>query len=56
LAAAADLVVRKGFHAVAIAQIGAAAGITGSGVYRHEQCCRVKGRAISLVRVIAVSV
>ncbi|HKP42141.1 TetR/AcrR family transcriptional regulator [Mycobacterium sp.] len=33
--AAADLVARKGFHAVSIAEIGAAAGITGSGVYRH---------------------
>jgi AcrR family transcriptional regulator len=35
LAAAADLVARRGFHAVSIAEIGAAAGITGSGVYRH---------------------
>jgi AcrR family transcriptional regulator len=35
LAAAADLVARKGFHAVSVAEIGAAAGITGSGVYRH---------------------
>ena len=35
LAAAADLVARKGFHTVSIAEIGAAAGITGSGVYRH---------------------
>ena len=35
LEAAADLVGRKGFHAVSIAEIGAAAGITGSGVYRH---------------------
>jgi AcrR family transcriptional regulator len=35
LAAAADLVARKGYHAVSIAEIGAAAGITGSGVYRH---------------------
>ncbi|MBI3213637.1 MAG: TetR/AcrR family transcriptional regulator [Mycobacterium sp.] len=35
LAAAADLVARKGFHAVSIAEIGAAAGITGSGIYRH---------------------
>ena len=26
---------RRGFHAVSIAEIGAAAGITGSGVYRH---------------------
>jgi AcrR family transcriptional regulator len=28
-------VARRGFHAVSIAEIGAAAGITGSGVYRH---------------------
>jgi AcrR family transcriptional regulator len=35
LEAAADLVARKGFHAVSIAEIGAAAGITGSGIYRH---------------------
>lgn len=35
LQAAADLVGRKGFHSVSIADIGAAAGITGSGVYRH---------------------
>jgi AcrR family transcriptional regulator len=35
LAAAADLVARKGFHAVSIAEIGAAVGITGSGIYRH---------------------
>lgn len=35
MSAAADLVSRKGFHAVSIAEIGAAAGITGSGVYRH---------------------
>jgi AcrR family transcriptional regulator len=35
LSAAADLVARKGFHAVSVAEIGAAAGITGSGVYRH---------------------
>jgi AcrR family transcriptional regulator len=28
-------VARKGFHAVSISEIGAAAGITGSGVYRH---------------------
>ncbi|WP_286167720.1 TetR/AcrR family transcriptional regulator [Mycolicibacter senuensis] len=35
MAAAADLVARKGFHTVSIAEIGAAAGITGSGVYRH---------------------
>ncbi|MDT7736680.1 MAG: hypothetical protein QOK09_49, partial [Mycobacterium sp.] len=33
MVAAADLVARKGFHAVSVAEIGAAAGITGSGVY-----------------------
>ena len=35
MAAAADLFARRGYHAVSIAEIGAAAGITGSGVYRH---------------------
>jgi AcrR family transcriptional regulator len=35
LAAAADLVSRTGYHAVSMADIGAAAGITGSGIYRH---------------------
>lgn len=35
LAAAADLFRRDGFHAVGIDEIGAAAGITGPGVYRH---------------------
>lgn len=35
MAAAADLVARKGYHAVSMAEIGSAAGITGSGVYRH---------------------
>lgn len=35
MAAAADLLARKGYHAVSIAEIGAAAGITGSGIYRH---------------------
>lgn len=35
LTAAADLVARKGFHAVSMADIGRAAGITGSGIYRH---------------------
>jgi AcrR family transcriptional regulator len=35
LAAAADLVGRHGFHAVGMADIGAAAGIVGSGIYRH---------------------
>lgn len=35
LGAAADLVARRGFHTVAMADIGAEAGIVGSGVYRH---------------------
>ncbi|MCU1647662.1 MAG: transcriptional regulator, TetR family [Nocardia sp.] len=35
LSAAADLVARKGFHAVSISDIGQASGITGSGIYRH---------------------
>lgn len=35
LAAAADLAARRGFHAVAMDEIGAEAGIVGSGVYRH---------------------
>jgi AcrR family transcriptional regulator len=35
LAAAADLVARHGYHAVGMADIGAASGIVGSGIYRH---------------------
>ena len=35
LAAAADLVARRGYHAVSISDIGAAAGVTGSAIYRH---------------------
>ncbi|GAA4782539.1 hypothetical protein GCM10023200_15000 [Actinomycetospora chlora] len=35
LAAAADLVARHGYHAVGMADIGPAAGIVGSGIYRH---------------------
>jgi AcrR family transcriptional regulator len=35
LVAAADLVARRGFHAVSMSDIGQAAGITGSGIYRH---------------------
>lgn len=35
LAAAADLAARRGFHAVGMAEIGAEAGIVGSGIYRH---------------------
>lgn len=35
LAAAAEQVSRSGYHAVAMAEIGAAAGIVGSGIYRH---------------------
>ena len=35
LAAAAALIARDGYHAVSMADIGAEAGITGSGIYRH---------------------
>lgn len=35
LAAAARLGARRGFHAISMADIGAEAGIVGSGVYRH---------------------
>jgi AcrR family transcriptional regulator len=35
LQAAAELVARRGFHAVGIGEIGAAAGVTGSAIYRH---------------------
>ena len=35
LAAATELFREKGYHAVGIDEIGAAAGITGPGVYRH---------------------
>src|SRR4051794_41671687 len=35
LHAAAELVAARGFHAVSMADIGAASGIVGSGVYRH---------------------
>ena len=35
LAAAADLVARRGYHAVSISDIGAAAGVTGPAIYRH---------------------
>jgi AcrR family transcriptional regulator len=35
LAAAADLVAERGFHAVGIADIGAAAGVSGAAIYRH---------------------
>jgi AcrR family transcriptional regulator len=35
LDAAAGLVAARGYHAVSMADIGAAAGIVGSGVYRH---------------------
>ena len=35
LAAAADLVARRGYHAVSMTDIGSAAGITGPGIYRH---------------------
>ena len=35
LAAAAELIARRGYHSVSLADIGAAAGIVGSGIYRH---------------------
>lgn len=35
LDAAADLAARRGFHAVGMDEIGAEAGIVGSGIYRH---------------------
>ncbi|HEY3603032.1 MAG TPA: TetR/AcrR family transcriptional regulator [Sporichthyaceae bacterium] len=35
LEASATLISRHGYHAVAMADIGAAAGIVGSGIYRH---------------------
>jgi AcrR family transcriptional regulator len=35
LDAAAELVARRGYHDVGMADIGAAAGITGSAIYRH---------------------
>ena len=35
LGATAELVAERGFHAVGIADIGAAAGVTGSAIYRH---------------------
>jgi AcrR family transcriptional regulator len=35
LSAAADLVADRGFHAVGVSDIGAAAGVTGAALYRH---------------------
>jgi AcrR family transcriptional regulator len=35
LSAAAELAARRGFHAIAMSDIGAEAGIVGSGIYRH---------------------
>ena len=35
LAAAAEQIARRGYHSVSLAEIGAAAGIVGSGIYRH---------------------
>jgi AcrR family transcriptional regulator len=35
LRAAAELGARRGFHAISMTDIGAAAGIVGSGIYRH---------------------
>ena len=35
LRATADLVAARGYHAVGVAEIGAAAGVTGAAIYRH---------------------
>lgn len=35
IAAAAELTARRGFHSIGMAEIGAEAGIVGSGIYRH---------------------
>jgi AcrR family transcriptional regulator len=35
LNAAAELVARRGFHAVGVSEIGAAAGVSGAALYRH---------------------
>ena len=35
LSAAAELVAERGYHEVGMADIGAAAGVTGSAIYRH---------------------
>jgi AcrR family transcriptional regulator len=35
LAAAADLVAKRGFHAVSMTEIGAAVGVSGAAIYRH---------------------
>nr|WP_020500793.1 TetR/AcrR family transcriptional regulator [Sciscionella marina] len=35
LVAAADLLARNGYHSVGMADIGAAAGVTGAAIYRH---------------------
>lgn len=59
LTAAAELFAARGFHAVGIDDIGAAAGITGPGVYRHfsskqallEQLCeRTMTRMLALAQ------
>lgn len=59
LEAAADLFAARGYHEVGIDDIGAAAGITGPGVYRHfpskqallaELCDRTMDRMLGLAR------
>jgi AcrR family transcriptional regulator len=59
LEAAADLFAARGYHAVGIDDIGAAAGITGPGVYRHfpskqalleSLCDRTMDRMLGLAR------
>lgn len=59
--AAADLFAARGYHAVGIDDIGAAAGITGPGVYRHftskqalleSLCDRAMDRMLDLARAV----
>ena len=61
LEAAADLFASRGYHAVGIDDIGAAAGITGPGVYRHfaskqalleALCDRAMTRLLDLARAV----
>jgi AcrR family transcriptional regulator len=61
LTAAADLFAARGFHDVGIDDIGAAAGITGPGVYRHfaskqalleSLCDRTMDRMLGLAQAV----
>ena len=64
LSAAADLFAARGYHAVGIDDIGAAAGISGPGVYRHfaskqalleELCDRAMTRMLDGARQISAA-